>query len=180
MLVGIVLAASAIAIIVGALAAHGARIRRYGFLTERDLSATTGRPSSEIGQGGHPGGRDSIMAVVLDDVRAGVTDAARHETGPAVAFTTGLLLIGTGVGLQESLPFRGAIIMSIGGAFMALALFVPYTVRKVTERLQPDWTDELAEIEDAWHAGLVERDRRFAEQVNELRDVVAGIRGQLR
>jgi hypothetical protein len=180
MLVGIVLIVSTVVVAVGALAAHGARIRRYDLLTGRDLSATTGRPSSEFGPGGRPGGRDSIMAVVADDVRAGVMDAARHETGPAVAFATGVLLIGAGVALQDSLPFRGATIMAIGGTFMALALFVPYTVRKMTERLQPDLTEELAEIEDAWHAGLVERDRRFAEQLADLRGVVVGIRGQLR
>lgn len=179
MLVGIVLIASTVIVAVGALAAHGARTRRYDLLTERDLSATTGQPFSELGQGGRPGGRDSIMAVVADDVRAGVVDAAQHETGPAVAFATGLLLIGTGVALQESLPFRGATLMAIGGAFMGLALFVPYTVRKMIERLQPDITDQLAEIEEALIAGQEARfdelDRRTAAELRTLTATIAGL-----
>lgn len=127
------------------------------------------------------------MAVVIDDLRAGVVDVVRHDKRTIVAYLTGAILIATGVAFSDWLHFRGAVIMAIGGAFIVGAVFVPAVTAKLADRMSPDITVELAEVYSTMHDALAsqreqhEADLRdvqeqHARDLREVREIVAEVR----
>jgi hypothetical protein len=127
------------------------------------------------------------MAVVIDDLRAGVVDVVRHDKRTIVAYLTGAALIATGVAFSDWLHFRGAVMMSIGGAFIVGAVFVPAVTTRLVDRMRPDFSVDLAEVYSTMHDALAsqqeqhEADLRYVQEqhaldLREVREIVAEVR----
>lgn len=125
------------------------------------------------------------MAVVIEDLRAGVVDVVRHDKRTIVAYATGAVLIAAGVALSDWLHFRGAVIMSIGGAFIVGAVFVPAVTAKLVDR--PDFSVDLAEVYSTMHDALASQQEQHdadlrdvqeqhARDLREVREIVAEVR----
>lgn len=121
------------------------------------------------------------MAVTVDDQRQGVPELKWAVAG----YLTGWALIAAGAifGDGDSDP-HGVTVMAIGGAIILASIVVPWIVRLVESAAgrhqRQDLTDELAEVEVAVHEALAASDQRTAQQIRDLRQLVAGINSQLR
>lgn len=188
MLVGIVLVIAS-AIVAGAiLVAHGAHTRAThgeSRLTDSPWTATTGYPFSDRSLGGRPGGKGApVMAVIVDDLRAGVSDAWRYERRPITGFITGwaMIILAAVFGDGPRYDTHSVTLMAGGIALVVGSILVPY----LTERARPKLDAQVVSIEDLAkvESAVLERfaiaDQEFAELVREMQQMVAGIRGQLR
>src|SRR5690606_39070015 len=108
-------------------AARGARVRADALehaLTQR-ASGTTKCSASERHPGGRPDREGVAMAAIGDDLRLGAVEVMRRDDRSVVAYATGAVIIAASVMFRDFMPYRGVGVGTIGGALIAIAIFLP-------------------------------------------------------
>jgi hypothetical protein len=135
------------------------------------------------------------MAAIGDDLRLGAVEVmrrVRRDVRSVVAYATGAVLIAASVLFRDFMPYRGVGIGTIGGALIAIAIFLPPIANRLIGRLRhSDITAELADLENAWLNRFATqeqrwrdeaeaRDQLWAQRLDELTAIVRAARDQLR
>ena len=77
------------------------------------------------------------MAVTSGDLTIGTAAVLRRESRSVVAYLSGVGLIALGVLLHDHLPYRGATLVSVGGAVILAAIFLPLVTDTINNHRSP-------------------------------------------